>query len=591
MQNVSPHERSIYQSSLKPVSPSLTHYNVEPISPPTHSRDNSPHMPSTYNTTLPTTWSPTAGVQSAINNRHYYNTETSNPPKPSQQIVNTNQNPNPNRTNQSQIGLWPLDYVKNRIVEVMRTTSDDTVEDVNKRTNSENQNDKIKEEKDSKLINSCNFGEGVVSIDSTNKSGSVLRPDNSKSPTVYKNSIQIAMSSSHLQSSSPSSSQNAILIEDNEEVTPAKKMKMDSNEVSTECDKVETSTTVSKLSNESTNPLKSYRSDNKSIDCETTITQSSIPSVNKSDECIDKENIENISSSEMDEKSSQEKFNCEVSSAENDGTSAGDKQEIKHIYPDSPNSPGEMVIDESDQNPTSLSPNSKVDETPTTSSTHSSLQCPISTSDVHKSDSNDKTSPICSSSEIISTEVPNQSHSISSSVHELKDNSALPVSGESSAEIESSLNSNSNSNPSAKVVVNPTNTSVNPSNSISSTGQSLTNVLPTPYAGDSSNNSSVNTSGGNDYKSSFSINSSSSIGCGVGVGVGRYFNNNLSFAYNSYLTPFSVSSSIGINSVEPLTQSTGSSSIQSSTISASGTPTSTTNNISAPQYEPLSDDE
>ena len=194
---------------------------------------------------------------------------------------------------------------------------------------------------------------------------------------------------------------------------------------------------------------------------------------------------------------SAEKMNCEVSS----GDMSTAKQEIKSVYPDSPNSansPGEMVIDESDNNLTSsLSPNDKTNtESPPTSSSQSTQQSRLtSTTDVRKSDF--KTSLIGSSSKHTSSEVLNQSHSVSSSVIELK-RIPVPVSVESSAHNEMTPNYSKTN----KVLSTQSDGAMNSANNVSSTALTISSAASNPDSRDL-NSKSANTSGGNSHLLSY----------------------------------------------------------------------------------------
>lgn len=611
VQNMSPKE----QKPVKSSSPSLSHYNVEPISPPTHSTETSVQIPTTFSA-LQTTWSPS--IQNAMSSRHFYCPESSDVShsnssavvsKQSQQTVTTtNQtNSNSNRTNQSQIGLSPLDYVKNRIVEVMRTTTDDTNDDLNKRNNSDVQsfqnqnNDKPKEEPDSKISN-IEVNEYVEacpeSTESLNKTSDAVIQKQEKpiSPPITSasktSSLPVTISSSSRpQSASPSSSQSAVILEDNQNEDQSLPKKMRKGfEDSSDCGEAESSAKILNSTISASNDVVAKQAfDSKSNNNESTISQSSAEDNNKT---VSNDSIHNISSSESTETPNREKSNWEVSSACNDETCDDKQQDSKQTYPDSPNSPGEMVIDESvSTQASSSSPIDKADaEFPPSSTTQSTQQCQISTSDIQNSNfavSTNKKLIISSSSENALPDVPNQSHSVSSSVIELNNNPIGVSSGLSSTLGSDQTKSSSNSTPQTSQVVTTQSERYSPSNSANSVSSSGTNLFKGTIASMPSSNTdnssslsqtAVNTSGGNDSKTG-----------------GRDFDNNRLFAYNFAYTPFTVSStaptpSIGTSSAEPLTQSTGST-IQSSAISASGTPSSTTSNAMAPQYEPLSDDE
>jgi hypothetical protein len=601
VQNVSPKEqRPIYQTPIKSSSPVLGHY-VEPISPPSLSNENNVQMTTTFNA-MQTTWSPTSGIQSSMSSRQFYNPDNSDASKHSQQNVSTSNQPNSNRTPQSQIGLSPLDYVKNRIVEVMRTTTDETSDEVSKRPNNEvnaiqRHNEKPNtEESDSKTATNSDINERVVSCpesaDLTNKTPNAvtLKQEKSSSPpisNVSKSSTPVTTSSSSRpQSASPSSSQSATVPEDNghrDHSLPKKIRKSIEQEDSGEAvSSVNTSNPTISASNEKVLQ--------QSSNYESAISQSSTEDNDNKNKVVSNDSIHNISSSENTEMSNKEKSNWEVSSACNDDISDDKHQDSKQIYPDSPNSPGEMVIDESVSTLTSSSsPIDKTDsEFPPSSTTQSTQQSLISTTDLNVSAN--KKLIISSSSENTSLpEVPNQSHSVSSSVIELKKNPTGVSSGLSSSvgNDQTQANSNSTPQPSAVTTQSERYSPSNSANSVSSSGTNLFSISGASIASSNSGSNSsslsqtaVNTSGGNDSKSG-----------------GRDLDNRL-MAYNIFNTPFTVSStaqstpSIGTTGsvAEPLAQSTGST-IQSSAISASGTPTSTTNNPMVPQYEPLSDDE
>lgn len=477
VQNVSPKERPVYSMANKSGSPALSHYNVEPISPPTQCPDSSPQPVTTFSP-IQTTWSPTAGIHNPVPNRNFYGADSSevsiigNTQKQSSQMVTTNQS-NINRANQPPIGLSPLDYVKNRIVEVMRTTSDDTADDLNKRPNNESLSiqieKKIKDENESKI--SSIMTPIDKTLDPINRMNTnCLKREISKSPPKsdnYKNQNSISISSSDPKSSSSERNQKTDDI-DSGEGSPPNKMRKSSEQDSSKSEKSESS-----LSNPKINESKD----------ESNIVLSSAQELTKSEE-----GLSDISSSESVKCA--DNTNCEVSSGGVDDTSV--KPEIEDTYPESPNSahsPGEMVIDESDNNLTvPLSPNDKTQtESPPTSSSQSTQQSLISTTD---SRNVFKTSLICSSSSSPSSELLNQSHSVSSSVIELN-KTPVSMSAESGAQNEMTPNYCK-----TKPLSTQTETGVNSANSVSSTALSVSTAASNPDSRESNVKSSNNTSGG-----------------------------------------------------------------------------------------------
>ncbi|CAG2100531.1 unnamed protein product [Medioppia subpectinata] len=576
VQNVSPKEKSVYPSPtpIKSISPALSHYNVEPISPPTsHSTDNnSPHLTSTYNP-MQTTWTPTTGVQtSSISSRHFYTADSSNVSnspnllKPMHQTVSTSNqlNVNSNRANQPQIGLSPIisDYVKNRIVEVMKNTRDESVDDSVKRVNndmySQQHEKRAKEDSEPKLSNDSN--DRVVSIDSTmniNETISHISREISKSPAVIDTSIPVSAASSAPESISSSNSHNIVSNEsESSEGTPAKRMKISSEQQLTDCGKVET--TSDTKADDSMSCDKTASSDRGSIDSESIISQTSTQMPVNSNETQSTENEPKVSSEMINKPTTCEQSNCEVSSAPSAHDTNAGKPDPKHIYPDSPNSPGEMVIDESDHNLCSSSPpiDKTHGESPPTSNTTSTQQSLISTTGVVKSDSPNgatNSSAICSTS---TSGDQNQSESVSSSVIETKSRFAEVSAPTSSAPFAvkdspalAALMTNSVTPPLVATHSDAYKAVNTAANNVSSSA--LPSAESNTNAGDSTTKCSANTSG-----------VSSSI------------------------------STSGESVTKSSSQSTGSASIQSSAISGSGTPSSTTtSHLLAPQYEPLSDDE
>ena len=475
VQNVSP--KPVYPLSVKSISPALSsHYNVEPISPPTRSRENSPNVGPNFSQ-MQTTWSPAIGIQNVVTSRQLYtadSSEVSNSSKPllpmttNNQINQMNVNSNANRVNQPQLGLSPLDYVKNRIVEVMRTTTDEANDDI-KRTNNEihsTQGEKPFQRSD-EVKSASNSNEMISSIDSTKKLNAIgVKRDIERSSASSLNSVEV---NSHVKQEA----------EENSE-TPAKKIK-----TNTEKESHNERMDISFLSNHES---KNMPSEMKSNDSDHKVTQSSVKE-NKVEDKISERNL-NISTSESDMKSG-EKSNCEVSSGDDIANNTDAKE--SHMYVDSPssgNSPGEMVIDESDHNlSSSLSPIDKtVSESPPTSSCHTQ-QSLISTSDVHKTEpSNDNKSQIASSSES-AVEVLDQSQSVSSSVVE-PDKTPTPVTDTSAT---NELNPNYCKQ---KSLNNQSDSSLNLANSVSSSASTVPSTLSNVQSTQEEDRS-ANTSGGN----------------------------------------------------------------------------------------------
>lgn len=125
----------------------VTTYAVEPISPPSQGSENTPvesgsrAQPSGQGTqpshphSQASVWVSNPSITGLLTSRHLYPQEYSEnntssvphyPGAPAPNGNTTNSSTRPH--NQQQMGLSPLDYVKNRIVEVMRTATDDNPE-------------------------------------------------------------------------------------------------------------------------------------------------------------------------------------------------------------------------------------------------------------------------------------------------------------------------------------------------------------------------------------------------------------------------------------------------------------------------------
>ncbi|GBM26118.1 Nuclear receptor corepressor 1 [Araneus ventricosus] len=107
-------------------------YGVEPISPPSQSNENVES--SSRTNSQPPAWTNNPGITGLLTTRHIYPQEYPEgiPPPPSiphysvPTTVSSGSSSGPNRPpHQQQMGLSPLDYVKNRIVEVMRTADNE----------------------------------------------------------------------------------------------------------------------------------------------------------------------------------------------------------------------------------------------------------------------------------------------------------------------------------------------------------------------------------------------------------------------------------------------------------------------------------
>ena len=251
------------------------------------------------------------------------------------------------------------------------------------------------------------------------------------------------------------------------------------------------------------------------------------------------------------------KSTCEVTSASNENASSCDEnpseqQTYKQTYPDSPISPGEMVIDESCSNLTSsTSPSGKVygHSNPTspinTSTTQMSQISTTESSDVKEQQKIQST--ISSSSTNAEKDCPSQSFSVSSSVCDSEKVNAKSTE-------ENKITNETESEKSSSQVTS------------SNVSQKIANSDP------QSNDSSQTPN-----------NESGSIVSGSGSDT---LTNRSSPAAQNVTDETPIVDSNVSESVQPNLTST----VQSSTVSASGQASSTTSS-SLPQYEPLSDDE
>ncbi|GIY85086.1 hypothetical protein CDAR_398251 [Caerostris darwini] len=120
---------SVLSTRASPTGP----YGVEPISPPSQSNEpteTSNRLPSSNS--QPPAWANNPGITGLLTTRHMYPQEYPEgvpPPIPHYNVpttVGSSSSGGPNRPpHQQQMGLSPLDYVKNRIVEVMRTADNE----------------------------------------------------------------------------------------------------------------------------------------------------------------------------------------------------------------------------------------------------------------------------------------------------------------------------------------------------------------------------------------------------------------------------------------------------------------------------------
>ena len=520
-------ERQVIKSQPSKSQSSISHYDVEPISPPQPNNNvTTIHQP--QNLLLPSTtkWN----LPNAKEGQFPYQFATDNPEARrsslSSQILTSSNLLASNipgiRSSQTQLGLdiSPLDYVNKKIVEVMRTTAD------------ESNGEKSKISHDNSQIKNNKFKDEHLAKPPTEQSGEnpdKSRPSNAESvSTSDVSSNEPAVDQSKAQSSIPKHSN------DNDDKIDSKSEK---EIVQGKCPSQITE--QDKPSNEIT-----YEQ----------VSQSSEQSNQTSKIEETPKNQDKITSSESVHSN---KSTCEVTSASNENASSCDEnpseqQTYKQTYPDSPISPGEMVIDESCSNlASSTSPSGKVygDSNPTspinTSTTQMSQISTTESSDVKEQQKIQST--ISSSSTNAEKDCPSQSFSVSSSVCD-------PEKVNAKSTEENKITNETESEKSSSQV-----TSSNVSQKVANSD---------PQSNDSSQTAN------NESGSVVSGSSSDTL------------TNRSSPAAQNVTDETSIVDSNVSESVQPNLTET----VQSSTVSASGQASSTTSS-SLPQYEPLSDDE
>lgn len=529
------------QTPTKNRSP-ISQYNVEPISPPIAEIHTS--VAHTVSSRIPS-WvsSNVSSVPTSTMSRYHVENSDSSMVTASHSssgvgISSAQNQPLLLRLPTTPINLSPLDYVKNRIVEVMRTTADETSED--KRSGSDSQ---THHENKGRNVEST-----VIKLPETKELGSQFKIETR--PLEAKLDVAVKRP----RSTSPTTSE---AYPKTSEEFLAKRLKLENTEMVTSRNVESSQSDRSAVMQVSSMSSRVYSNDDNPNDKTDSDSQKEM-----NNNVGSSENISNVSNGkitstnvEVGEVQSNE---SEVSSLTNMETGNDKSDRVSQIYADSPSSPGEMVIDESvTNNPSSSSPSHQRSNSPSLTSQYQ-ITTSGSASTVNLiSEEHKPTISISSSSEVNTHDIEaNQSHSVSSSVTSQK-------SKDTSLQITTPA---PDSKSSTKSECSPSNSNnVSSSNANSNTDMYYNSSSPSSSGNSvAPDNGTANPPSENDHGENVRSSSSS--------------------------MPENADSSQPCLSDNSTRSSTVLTTVQSSTISASGTASSTATNL-GPQYEPLSDDE